>query len=408
LIKALIPFFSPLSNKKENNRVLATLNEGGWKTLNPEDFLSATENLNMQKWIFIGTGGTEKVVIEFLKKSTSQQPPILVTYPENNSLPAAMEIRQYLEDSGIETRIIHDKLKNLTKALDKEEKFLSINDKLQKFRLGLIGKQSDWLIASNIDSKKVKTKWGVNIVEIPINELFERIKDHKKSIKGIRDSDFIQKADFINRSNEQLEEAQLVLDSINALIQDFKLDAFSIECFSLLLRTERTACYTLSYFNDGGMVAGCEGDLPSTFTMMLVKLLTNQPSFMANVVSVDKEKNSVTLAHCTVPLKMTETHSVTSHYESDKGVAIRGTFKTKQPVTILKVSGGSLDKWWLSTGTIMSNPNNEHCCRTQVEIVLDDSVDYFLEKALANHHIMFLGNHRDLFETFLKSFTHKK
>ncbi|MCK4849101.1 MAG: fucose isomerase, partial [Candidatus Heimdallarchaeota archaeon] len=95
---------------------------------------------------------------------------------------------------------------------------------------------------------------------------------------------------------------------------------------------------------------------------------------------------------------------ILSHFESKKGVTVKGTFKTGQVVTIFKIAGKSLNNWWISTGRILTNPEDEHCCRTQVLVKLDDSVDYFLEHSLANHHIMILGDHRSLIESFLKEF----
>jgi L-fucose isomerase-like protein len=176
----------------------------------------------------------------------------------------------------------------------------------------------------------------------------------------------------------------------------------------LLQETDSTACYALSYFNDIGIVAGCEGDIPSVFTMILSKLLTDQPTFMANVTSVNKTGNEAMLAHCTVPLNMTCNYSILSHFESKKGVAVRGEFLTGQIVTVFKIAGTSLDKWWISTGQILSNPEDDHCCRTQVLVKFDEPVDYFLNDSLANHHIMILGDHRSLIETFLKEFSGNK
>ena len=120
---------------------------------------------------------------------------------------------------------------------------------------------------------------------------------------SIQDSIFLHEALKTDRTDEEFKAAQIVVNSLKEIIRDYDLNALSIECFSLLSQTESTACYALSHLNDKGTVAGCEGDLPSTFTMMIVKLLIGQASFMANVASVDQEQNSAILAHCTIPLE---------------------------------------------------------------------------------------------------------
>ncbi len=403
--KLLIPFFSPISDITANQNLLEQCSQGGWSTINPDlvkknEFQSNDDVI----WIFIGTGGTEKSVMDFLSDLPGKISPLIVTHDHYNSLPAGMEIRKHLENLGVQTRIIHVNMNKIANNLDREFLLLEVKRKLQNYKLGLFGEVSDWLIASHIDPNSVKEAWGIDLIPIPINELVEAITHHKDKKLSKTTGEFLNKSLATDRSDKQIFEAQTVVYAIEELVKKYNLDAFSIECFSLIQETDTTSCYALSYFNDIGLVAGCEGDLPSTFTMILTKLLMNKPSFMANVVSVNTEDNIVNLAHCTVPLTMTEAYSIRSHFESNKGVAIKGEFKLEEPVTLVKIGGKSLTDWWVSSGIILNNQDDEGCCRTQVEISLNDSVDYFLKNSLANHHIMVLGDHKLLFETFLNLF----
>jgi L-fucose isomerase-like protein len=405
LEKTLFTFFSPISDRKTSLELQEKCNQGGWTTKFPSEVTEISRDPgNNLIWLFIGTGGTEKSVIDHLSKYSTKIIPLIVTHEHYNSLPAGMEIRKHLEDIGIPTRIIHADINEISEILNKEYLLLEVKQKLQNYRLGLIGEVSDWLIASKIDLKSVKKTWGVDLITIPIEELIETINHHRKD--GLRDTTekFLHHAQATDRTNEQIFESQYVVQAIEDLVKKYNLEAFSIECFSLIQETVSTSCYALSYFNDIGLVAGCEGDLPSTFTMILTKLLTDKPSFMANVTSVNKEENIVHLAHCTVPLTMTEKYTIRSHFESNKGVAIKGEFKLNEAVTIIKIGGSSLTDWWVSSGIILGNKDDEGCCRTQVEIQLKDSVDYFLQKSLANHHIMVLGDHQLVFENFLQQF----
>ena len=409
--KNIIPFFSPLSEKRQNDKLLELLKDGGWYSRKPKEEIeeiASNEGKISKVWLFIGTGGTESQVLEFLKQIPTEITPVLISHTWDNSLPAAMEIRKYLGDSGISTKIIHSSIHNLATSLDIEYQIVEVANKLRKFRLGIVGKQSDWLIASNVNEDKIKEDWGIDIIHIPISSLLDGFTQEATPKISVQTERFIKEANDLKRTDKQLEEAKKVVTSLEKIVEENELSAFTIECFSLLQETDSTACYALSYFNDIGIVAGCEGDLPSVFTMILAKLLTDQPSFMANVVTVDKTKNEVMLAHCTVPLNMTENYSIISHFESKKGVAVKGEFHTGQIVTIFKIGGINLNNWWISTARILSNPENEHCCRTQVLMKLDEPVDYFLNDSLANHHIMLLGDHRSLIESFLAEFTKKR
>ncbi|PWI49076.1 hypothetical protein CEE45_03950 [Candidatus Heimdallarchaeota archaeon B3_Heim] len=403
--KTMVGFFSPISDGEKNLELRNKSKKGGWKIILPSevDEISQDPEDNLL-WFFIGTGGTEKSVIDYLSKFSDKTIPLIVTHDHYNSLPSGMEIRKHLADLGKETRIIHVDMDRISDVLNKEYLLLEVKQKLQDYKLGLIGEVSDWLIASRIDPKRVKDVWGVDLIPIPIKELVETITHHRDEKLSETTEQFLKHAQATDRTDNQIFEAQYVVQAIEALVKKYNLDAFSIECFSLIQETDSTSCYALSYFNDIGLVAGCEGDLPSTFTMILAKLLVDKPSFMANVISVSPEENNVNLAHCTVPLTMTEGYSIRSHFESNKGVAIKGEFKLNEPVTLIKIGGRSLTDWWVSSGIILKNQDDEGCCRTQVEIQLKDSVNYFLQNSLANHHIMILGDHQVLFETFLKQF----
>ena len=75
----------------------------------------------------------------------------------------------------------------------------------------------------------------------------------------------------------------------------------------------------LSLLNDDGIIAGCEGDLQSIFTLLAVKALTGKDGFMANPSMINSRTNELILAHCTVGLKQTERYIIRNHFETEKG-----------------------------------------------------------------------------------------
>ncbi|MHA2141783.1 MAG: hypothetical protein ACXADC_06960 [Candidatus Thorarchaeota archaeon] len=88
-----------------------------------------------------------------------------------------------------------------------------------------------------------------------------------------------------------------------------------------------------------------------------------------------------------------------THYESGMSLGVRGTIDS-QRITVLKVSGEELDRYWISSGDIIENLENETACRTQIRVKLDEPVNYFLEESLANHHIIILGDYAEEFRKF--------
>ncbi|HNR65560.1 MAG TPA: fucose isomerase, partial [Atribacterota bacterium] len=152
-----------------------------------------------------------------------------------------------------------------------------------------------------------------------------------------------------------------------------------------------------------GLMAGCEGDVPSLISMILLHNLTNEPIFLANPVCIDEEKNEITFAHCTIPLNMCESYKLESHFESGMGVAVRGKVE-KGPVTIFKLDGNA-EKYYLAEGEIVDNLNSPDMCRTQLKISLKIPVHDFLEKSIANHQLICKGWHGPLLEQFFSYLT---
>ncbi|MFX0050899.1 MAG: hypothetical protein ACFE8U_06340 [Candidatus Hermodarchaeota archaeon] len=399
----IVPFFSPIFSSERRKEILSQLFLDDNQIVSPERYFSEDySNFQTdQHYIFVGTGGTEKEIADFVKQSKLSTPIILLSYELHNSLPAAMETRSYLEQEKIESRITHDHLTELTSTFKRLKEYNAIKDKLDNSRMGIIGEPSEWLIASQIDENKVKENWGITFVSIPIKELLSVQEVPTPTELDEFSDQFINKATDSKVSSEEVVKAAIVFDRLNQLAKQFQLDAVTVECFSLVQETSITSCYALSLLNDEGIVAGCEGDIPSTFTMLLLFLLVDNPVFMANVIDVNTRKNSIKLAHCTVPTKIIENYAITTHFETGKSVAIRGQFKTAQEVTILKIGGKDLTHWWVTRGKIISIPENKFACRTQIEVSINEPVRYFLEESIANHHCIVRGNHVERIQEFL-------
>lgn len=385
----IVPFFSSLSPEGLRSQVLGKIQQEGVKIVTSAKEIASKEPL----YIFVGTGGTEKDVVEFLESSEVISRLNILSYDERNSLPASMEIRAYLEKRGVEAKIVHQPLNQLRDLLSRWVKYSDIIKRLKGSRLGLVGQTSSWLIASDVNRRKVNKQWGLEIVDIPIQKLIDDLPDTCDNESKTCLDDFQSHALCQSVSDADIGKAGALAYRLAEIVDDFKLNAVTVQCFTLLQGTNVSGCVALSYLNDmKELVAGCEGDVPATFTMLLAKMVTGMPSFMANVANVDLDLNTAVFAHCTVPLSMTEGYEITSHFETGKSVGIRGKL-TLSEVTVFKVFGSDLREFWVSGGTVIDNLVNDEGCRTQIRVAMDEPVDYFLEESLANHHIIIPGDH---------------
>ncbi|MCQ2345408.1 MAG: hypothetical protein MJZ82_01410 [Paludibacteraceae bacterium] len=250
-------------------------------------------------------------------------------------------------------------------------------------RLGLIGKPSDWLIASVVKRELLSERMHIQLVDIPI-----------ESITQMGEVDFgIAGADAIYKR-------------VRELVDEYKLAGVTLRCFDLLSSVKNTGCIALSRLNDEGIPAACEGDVPTLLTMMLCKRLSGCPGFQVNPARIEKSETNgkvkLLLAHCTIPTKMCTSFSLTTHYESGIGVAIHGELPIGD-YTLVKLSG-NLDRIFAEDVELVANQYESNLCRTQVWIEGNNGIrDYLLTKPIANHHVLLPGHYaselKHLFET---------
>lgn len=311
--------------------------------------------------IYVRTGGTEGIFRRLLPqlRTQSDSPFYLLTSGKSNSLAASMEILSFLR-------------------------------KLKGCRLGIIGKPSDWLISSTFNPSIVKDCLGLELIEIPMDELLHTIDQTPETASQEETANKV--------IYEALPMANRIYSALLTIIGQYNLQGFTLRCFDLLTAVHNTGCLALARLNSKGIVAGCEGDVPAMLSMMIAQSLLNVSGFQANPASINPETGEMLFAHCTIPFNMVERYELDTHFESGIGIGIRG-FMNEGPVTIFKVSGDLL-RSFIAEGTLVRNQAKPDLCRTQQVIQLADKhqTEYFLTRPIGNHHIILPGHHKELLE----------
>ena len=243
----------------------------------------------------------------------------------------------------------------------------------QRLRLGVVGKPSDWLIASHVNYADVLERMNIELIDIPISEM-TCLGEVDPGMKG----------------------AEAVYQRLKEIVLQNDLQGVTLRCFDLLSTVKNTGCIALSKLNDEGIPAACEGDIPTLLTMMLAKKLTGELCFQVNPARIQPD-GEMLFAHCTLPLGMTEKHEYTTHFESGIGVAIHGDLPTGD-YTLIKMSG-DMQRMLAVDVELLRCQFEQNLCRTQVWVKADPEVaDYFYSDPIANHHVLIRGHHAAKFK----------
>ncbi|GAG60777.1 unnamed protein product [marine sediment metagenome] len=354
------------------------------------------KDFNQKDWfplIFIKSGGAEVKFEQIFKQIN--RPYILLSSSIHNSLAASLEIASFLKQKGKKVEIIHGSSEYIVKRIKELRKIFQVKNKLVSIKLGVIGKPSDWLIASEVGYKKVKDTLGISLIDIEMDELAKEIdQDHHfahPKLKDIREKGFNKKS---------IDGALKIYNGFKAIINKYKLDGITVRCFDLIKIYKNTGCLGISLLNDEGIVAGCEGDIPALISMAILHYLTDEPVFMANPSSINTDRNEIILAHCTLPLNIPDEFYLKTHFESGLGVGIKGNIREGE-ATIFKLSGDG-KHYFVSGGEIVENLNEENLCRTQIRLRIDEDLKYFLQNSIGNHHLICKGDYSEIVREFFK------
>ena len=373
--------------------------------------------------IYVRTGGTEGIFKRLLPqlRTQSSKPFYLLASDKSNSLAASLEILSFLRQQGLSGEILHGSSQYVSSRILMLNRVGETEQKLRQCRLGVIGEPSDWLIASQKDVAKVRQVLGVELEDIPMSELLETLamvpqvsSDEIQSSQDISESSDSVRCSCATDSSssstalgdgasvaDSLPDAYRIYLALKSLVQKYQLRGFTIRCFDLLDTVHNTGCWALAKLNSEGIVAGCEGDVPTMLTMMVVRAMCGTSCFQANPASINPETGEILFAHCTIPFDMVQRYELDTHFESGIGVGIRG-YVPEGSVTICKLSG-DLNRYFITEGQLIYNQAKPDLCRTQLMIRLDDpsQTSYFLTNPIGNHHVIVPGRHAEALKALM-------
>lgn len=343
---------------------------------------------------FIASGGCEQAFRRQYRRL--RKPVVLLADDRHNSLPAALEISAWVRRQGEQAEIVHGSAAQIAARLRQLERFQRARRALAG-RIGVIGRPSDWLIASRVDRAAVGRRWGTKLVDIGLEELSPR----RNAGAAAMAREIIGRAEKLDGVDEKaVLDASRLIPALRGIFRRHRLAAATLRCFDLIAALGSSGCLALSRLNDEGLICGCEGDVPAAFTMLLAQALTGVPPFLANPSAVDTVRNEVVLAHCTVPTRAVGSFRLQTHFESGRGIALSGEFP-RGTATLLKVGGPALDRYFVSGAEVLPHRPRPGLCRTQVRLRLERPVSYFLRAALANHHVLVQGDHAREIDDFM-------
>ena len=188
----------------------------------------------------------------------------------------------------------------------------------------------------------------------------------------------------INEVDPSTEIRKMSLLEVNAryalayekFVEKYGYDAIAVSCWPKFQDDYLfSVCAVVGEINDKGVVCGCEGDLTSTISMLLLHYIADDITMLMDLSAMDTEDNSVMMWHCGPAAKRfcekkgytySLNYSGKDHEGRDLDHAV-GTGITRDMVfdddkyTIARLTGGDLEKMFVASGVMQDGSKDDYC-----------------------------------------------
>jgi L-fucose isomerase-like protein len=338
--------------------------------------------------VLVVTGGTERLI----QTLAATGPPVLILAHESmNSLPAALESLSSLYEAS-RPQLLFGKdaweLKKVREFTEAARAFAGIRG----HRLGSIGGPSPWLTYSRPNREALSRRLGIRLIDITMSEFRRAYENADRKLVAELAADARSKGQSIDQFGvEEFERATKIYLAIKSIAARHDLGSVSLKCFDSIKEFKIAGCYAVARLNDDGFVAGCEGDVPATAAMIVLSKISKQPCFLGNASFV--REHELVLAHCTIAPTLTTKYQYRTHFESGLGIAIAGSLRNGERVTVARFSK-ELDTLRVGEGFLVKGDAwSDELCRTQLEIRMDGNAETVKDHPLGNHYVITYGEH---------------
>ena len=311
----------------------------------------------------------------------------------------SIPVRYALATSGLGAEYLRDHGHSV-KLLNNSPKDPAIRDEIsvtaraarsyrlsRSLRIGLIGNLSPLMISLPYNLPLLKRKLGPSTIKITMPRL-------ARMLKSIRESEIGQKLDeyktkySVKVSDQALANALRFQLAVRQFVKEYNLDGIALECWTNLFpKYGVNPC--LGHLDD--LAVGCEGDIVSLSGSLILQNINGVKPYLADILSVDQEKNTIELSHCSAPISLAADPSKVSIAERtdprSAGKTAFVNFDLKQgPATLVRFYGRNLDKIHLAYGNLQSKGDTRE----------------FLDNVSGNHYLFTYGDIRRELRYFAK------
>jgi L-fucose isomerase-like protein len=172
--------------------------------------------------------------------------------------------------------------------------------RLRRTRLGIIGHRAPGFYTSDANELLLRRRVGVEIEYVTLWELVELAKGMPAA--KVDDAVELLQSDsggVCRLDPEELRKAAALYLAFLTAKEQYNVDVFTVKCWPEFAQLHGIGvCAVLGMLNNRGIIAGCEGDVYGTVTMIAEQEIAGGLPFFCDLISVDGDGNTGVTWHC--------------------------------------------------------------------------------------------------------------
>lgn len=210
---------------------------------------------------------------------------------------------------------------------------------------------------------EMAAKFGVNLMAIEAREL-------TKIAKELTEDDIVQETEMAFGKMDDLEKTLFknrvdfikLFKAYKDYIKENNIVAIASRCWPDFFTDFGTpVCGVLGLLNDEKIAAACEADAYGALSMHIGHVLTGEPSFLGDPVSLDEDENTITFWHCgtgACSLARNGRATVGVHPNRQIGPTMEFGFKPSEKATLFRIgrNPNGTFRFFILRGEILDKP----------------------------------------------------
>ncbi len=270
-------------------------------------------------------------------------------------------------------------------------------------RIGLLGEPPGGFDTCDFDEALLAKLLDVELERISLDELFRAARAQSpQSVEATR-----SRVERELEGTQALEQAPLerslrVFGALSELARQRGLAALAVRCWpEFFTEYGCAACGPMAMTTQDGVPSACEADVYGAVTSLLLQAISDAPPFMADLVDVDREKDSAVVWHCGLaPVSLADPEQKPrAGIHSNRRMPLLGEFALAPGrVTLARLSQSrGLLRLAIAGGEMLRAPQSFSGTSGVVrfERPAGDVLDTILEEGVEHHYSIAYGDCRD-------------